>query len=64
MSCIEIKVKLANSIVFSKRIKRNWNWLFNYDHHDLGRIWVGWDPNHWIVTPLFQTFSLTNSKIN
>lgn len=49
MAFLETKVSIDNSIAISKKINRNWLWLFNYDFHDYGRIWLGWDANVWTV---------------
>lgn len=44
---LETKVKKANSYYISKKVARSWKWLFNYDYHENGRVWVGWDNNVW-----------------
>ncbi|XP_074326901.1 uncharacterized protein LOC141664844 [Apium graveolens] len=50
MGVLETKVKVHNASGISKKINRRWNWLFNYDHHYNGRVWVGWDPGVWKVS--------------
>ncbi|XP_074374868.1 uncharacterized protein LOC141716183 [Apium graveolens] len=50
MGILETKVKASNALVVSKKINKKWNWLFNYEHHYNGRVWVGWDPGVWYVT--------------
>ena len=52
MSCIETKVKLENSKKISQKINSKWSWVFNYEHHFNGRIWIGWDPSVWTITAL------------
>lgn len=42
---LETKVKVSNALEISKKINKNWQWLFNYDHHYNGRVWVGWNSN-------------------
>lgn len=55
MSCVETRVKSINASSISNKICRSWSWVFNYDHHHNGRIWVGWDPNVWIVNVISKT---------
>lgn len=50
MCFIGTKVKLVNSAAISRRINSRWNWVFNYEFHDNGRLWVGWDPNAWHIS--------------
>lgn len=50
VSLFETKVKHNNSITTAKKIKRNWKWWFNYDHHYNGRVWVGWDASVWEIS--------------
>lgn len=52
---VETRVKSpkANSVVNS--INHQWHWVFNYDFHSNGRIWVGWNPNDWNVSILFKS---------
>ncbi|XP_074337166.1 uncharacterized protein LOC141674337 [Apium graveolens] len=49
LGCLETKVKITNSAAVSKRINRSWRWLFNYEYHNNGRVWFGWDPIVWFV---------------
>ena len=62
MCCLETKVKIANSIAISKRINKNWMWAFNYEHHDNGRRWLGWDPSIWKVN-IFEKSALTHNLL-
>lgn len=50
MGILETKVKAPNAPPISKKINKNWQWLYNYDHHYNGRIWVGWNPNVWDIS--------------
>ncbi|XP_074347302.1 uncharacterized protein LOC141686147 [Apium graveolens] len=50
MGILETKVKAHNSVGISKKFNRKWKWLFNYESHHNGRVWVGWDPSIWTVT--------------
>lgn len=54
MSFVDTKVKIKNSSQVASSINKSWNWLFNYERHFNGRIWVGWDPTVWIVQPFFK----------
>ncbi|XP_074360896.1 uncharacterized protein LOC141701135 [Apium graveolens] len=55
MGILETKVKVSNALSISKKINKNWQWLFNYDHHYNGRIWVGWNPNVWEISLLSKS---------
>ncbi|XP_074326634.1 uncharacterized protein LOC141664576 [Apium graveolens] len=47
---LETKVKLHNAVCISKKINRAWKWLYNYDYHYNGLVWVGWNPDIWDIT--------------
>ncbi|XP_074363455.1 uncharacterized protein LOC141703993 [Apium graveolens] len=55
MGIWETKVKISKASSISKKINKNWLWLFNYDHHYNGRIWVGWNPNVWDISLLSKS---------
>lgn len=46
---VETRVKASKARVISNRLQSSWLWEFNYDSHDNGHIWLGWDPNIWQV---------------
>ncbi|XP_074374164.1 uncharacterized protein LOC141714549 [Apium graveolens] len=50
MGLLETKVKSFNALIISKKIRKDWKWCFNYDHHYNGRVWVGWNPSVWDVS--------------
>ncbi|XP_074364755.1 uncharacterized protein LOC141705769 [Apium graveolens] len=50
MGFLETKVKVSNALGILKKINKKWQWLFNYDYHYIGRVWVGWDPSVWEVS--------------
>lgn len=50
MGILETKVKAPNAQAISKKINKKWQWLYNYEHHYNGRIWIGWNPNVWDIT--------------
>ena len=52
ISLLETKVKEPSAQSVSRFINHHFTWLFNYDHHCNGRIWVGFDPTIWSVTVL------------
>ena len=52
IALLETHVKKENSVFVSKQVAPNFCWLFNYECHYNGRIWVGWDPGHWNVSLL------------
>ncbi|XP_074326627.1 uncharacterized protein LOC141664571 [Apium graveolens] len=41
---------LLMEFCISKKINRAWKWLFNYDYHYNGLVWVGWNPDIWDIT--------------
>lgn len=49
MGLVETKVRAQNSAAISKSINKNWKWIFNYEAHDYGRVWISWDPSIWTV---------------
>ncbi|KAL8122725.1 hypothetical protein AgCh_010922 [Apium graveolens] len=50
MGILETKVKSDKAPIISKKIKKEWKWLFNYTHHYNGRVWVGWNPDIWDIS--------------
>lgn len=50
MGLLETKVKVDNVCIISKKINISWQWLFNYDRHYNGRVWVGWNPEVWDIS--------------
>ncbi|XP_074342078.1 uncharacterized protein LOC141679483 [Apium graveolens] len=65
MGVLETKVKVTNALGISKKINKNWRWLFNYDYHYNGRIWVGWNPNVWEISLYSQSsqFITCNARL-
>lgn len=49
MGLVETKVRVQNSNDISRRINKKCKWIFNYEVHEYGRVWVGWDPSIWSV---------------
>lgn len=41
---------MENAAHISSWIAPRFKWLFNYNFHNNGRIWLGWDPGIWNVT--------------
>ncbi|XP_074364383.1 uncharacterized protein LOC141705239 [Apium graveolens] len=50
MGILETKVKSDKAPIISKKVKKEWKWLFNYTHHYNGRVWVGWNPEFWDIS--------------
>ena len=46
---LETKVKFKKSASGFKNVHNSWQWTSNYQHHPLGRIWLGWNPIVWNV---------------
>ncbi|XP_017233089.1 uncharacterized protein LOC108207141 [Daucus carota subsp. sativus] len=47
---LETHVKKEDAAFYSSIVAPKYKWLFNYDYHNNGRIWVGWDDTIWHVT--------------
>lgn len=54
IALLETHVKKESAKPISSMVSPRFSWLFNYDSHYNGRVWVGWDPNKWQVTSLLQ----------
>ncbi|XP_074328140.1 uncharacterized protein LOC141666056 [Apium graveolens] len=50
MGILETKVKVDKAASISKKINKKWAWIFNYDYHYNGRVWVGWNSTIWNVS--------------
>ena len=49
---LETHVKKDSASAVSSTISPRFSWIFNYDDHHNGRIWVGWDPSLWNLSLL------------
>lgn len=52
IALLETHVKQENSQAIASFVAPGFNWLFNYDHHQNGRIWIGWNPAIWSIEAL------------
>lgn len=50
MCCVETKVSIDNAVAVSRKTTISWSWIFNFEYHDNGRIFVGWDPSIWHIS--------------
>ncbi|XP_063942672.1 uncharacterized protein LOC135150335 [Daucus carota subsp. sativus] len=50
IALLETHVKEENAAFISKQVAPKFTWLFNYEHHSNGRIWLGWDPGFWSIS--------------
>lgn len=50
VAVMETHVQQDHSAVISRKLARNFSWVFNYNHHVNGRIWVGFDCLVWSFT--------------
>ena len=56
VALLETHVQKENATFVSKLVAPNFEWLFNYDHHLNGRIWLGWNPRFWSISePVFHS---------
>lgn len=49
---LETHVQENRADAVAKFIGPKLKWIFNYDHHQNGRIWIGYNPSFWKVLPL------------
>lgn len=52
LAVLETHVKRDSANFISKYVNSCFRWIFNYDFHSNGRIWVGYDPSVWLATVL------------
>ena len=52
---IETRVSMIHKPLVVNSVFTDWEMLDNYNSHDLGRIWIGWDPRILKITKLFET---------
>lgn len=65
VALLETHVKKDAAPFVSKHICPRFNWVFNYDHHINGRIWVGFDPSIWNLNVLCMSAQqITCSVLN
>lgn len=60
---LETRVKEHKAHRISRALCKNWSWVFNYDSHHNGRIWVGWNPAIWNVDILFASAQVIHCKV-
>ena len=51
---IETRVSMILKPVVVNSVFKDWKMLDNYNSHDLGRIWIGWDPRILKITKFFE----------
>ncbi|KAK2658720.1 hypothetical protein Ddye_005253 [Dipteronia dyeriana] len=52
---VETRVRKTNTPLVVNSVFKNWDILDNYSSHDLGRIWVGWDPRILKISKISET---------
>lgn len=50
IALLETHVKKENAIYIANFVAPRFKWVFNYDYHCNGRIWLGWDPQIWSIS--------------
>lgn len=60
---LETRVKDNKADSISRFVGKHWNWLFNYEHHANGRIWVGWDAQVWNVSLVSSSDQLMHCHV-
>lgn len=64
VALLETKVQQVNANFISNAISSRFKWKFNYQHHFLGRIWLGWDPAIWSVSIIFSSAQMITCDIS
>lgn len=60
---METRVKEKDALVFSTKVHRGFDWIFNYQHHRNGRIWLGWNPLFWSAQHLTSSAQQITCRI-
>ena len=62
ISVVETRVRPVNKNIMN-RMFRNWEFTNNYDSHDLGKIWIGWNPVNVRLEKLSETDQIIHCKV-
>jgi hypothetical protein len=60
---IETRVKIQKADVIRSYIVPDWDYVYNYDQHFLGRIWVCWKKDEFEVTVLDKSYQSINCVV-
>lgn len=60
---VETKIKDGNKHTITNLFPAGWHCCSNHDVVDLGRIYLGWNPNAWEVSILDATEQLITAKM-
>ncbi|XP_052201561.1 uncharacterized protein LOC127807600 [Diospyros lotus] len=63
VALLETRVQERHASDVSHNVMPFWNWEFNYDICDGGRIWIGYDPNTLSVQTLFKSDQVFHVKV-
>lgn len=55
VALLETHVKKENADFYSRAIAPDFEWIFNYESHYNGRIWLGWNKSEWKVQSFCST---------
>lgn len=64
VALLETHVKQENASALSHFIAPSFSWLFNYESHYNGRIWLGWNPTEWQVVLVSSSAQQITCKVN
>ena len=59
----ETRVHKDNSFNIAESMLRGWRYIFNYNQHANGRIWVLWNPSIVEVTEIFSTDQIIHVEV-
>ena len=63
LGLVETKVKSVNKNRIIQGVFRDWNCLANYDSHNFGRIWIGWNPDNVELSKFSESDQVVYCKI-
>lgn len=64
LALLETHVQQDSAEVISRNISSQFTWVFNYNHHSNGRIWLGWDSTVWKVLILSSSMQQITCSVN
>lgn len=64
VALLETHVKRENANFLAHLVAPKFQWVFNYENHYNGRIWLGWDPSFWTISEVVTHSQHISCKIS
>lgn len=64
LALLETRVKENMASPIARGISHSVHWLFNYEHHSNGRIWIGWDPSIWNLSVSYKSAQMITCSVS